>query len=185
MAISPLLVWSEGEPLESAVSNLPWFMVCLFHETRKKKERGGGGGECCACDTCKQAWRWVLLLWIDSLLLRLLWWTMRSLRLRDQLLFHGLVVFKRKRKKKIFGQNSLKNHKMSAKLYFPAQRSLFHIWNSISGFGGCKDKRATWERLDLAAETQTICAHAAVLQFHKRRKSLAASIIHPETSGKL
>lgn len=100
MAIQPLLVWSEGEPLQSAVSNLPWFMVCLFHETRKKKRVRGRGGRCCACDTCKQAWRWVLLLWIDSLLLRLLWWTMRSLRLRDQLLFHGFVVFKRKRKRK-------------------------------------------------------------------------------------
>lgn len=89
-----LLVWSEGESLESTVSNLPWFMVCLFHETGKKRGEGSR-----ACDTCKQAWRWVPLLWIDSLLLRLLWWTMRSLRLRDQLLFHGFVVFKRNRKK--------------------------------------------------------------------------------------
>lgn len=36
-----LLVWSEGESLESTVSNLPWFMVCLFHETGKKKEGRG------------------------------------------------------------------------------------------------------------------------------------------------
>lgn len=70
-----------------------WF-VCF---TRREEREGGEGG---ACDTCKQAWRWVLLLWIDSPL-RLLWWTIHPLHLGDQLLFHGLVVFKRKRKKSL------------------------------------------------------------------------------------
>lgn len=181
MAISPLLVWSEGEPLESAVSNLPWFMVCLFHETRKKKKVRGGGvpvipankrGAGCFCSGL------ILFSCVCS--------GERYARSASEINCFFMASWSLKEKeKKIFGQSSLKNRKMSVKLYFPAQRSLFHIWNSISGFGGCRDKRATWEHLDLAAETQTICAHTAVLQIHKWRKSLAASIIHPETSGKL
>lgn len=157
-----------------------WF-VCFMRQ-EKKKVRGGGGvvpvipankrGAGCFCSGL------ILFSCVCS--------GERYARSASEINCFFMASWSLKEKeKKIFGQNSLKNRKTSVKLYFPAQRSLFHIWNSISGFGGCRDKRATRERLDLAAETQTICAHTAVLQIHKWRKSLAASIIHPETSGKL
>lgn len=105
---------------------------------------------------------------------------MRLPRLRDQLLFHGFVVFKRNRKKKSLDKTASGF----------AKRQLNYIFQRKGLSFICE----TQFQALVAVEIQELHGNIPIyLRKHKpflhiaqkRRESVAAAMIHPETSGKL